>query len=898
MKCVLTCVIMGISILCFAQGEKKVTGSYQDKSLFLVIVDLEASTGLTFEYDDKEIENIKVSTSFRKMNLDIALKLILNNSGLMHEFTSPSTVIIKKDTGKIEYEAAAKKPTDFDFTLKGTIKDAKSGESLPFASITIYGSTNGAATNVDGYFTLFNVPSDTVILVIQYVGYRTEYFRLHPTMDKNNLTIKLDNSANELAELLILGEEEEQTINASTGVSQISMSPVQLNYLPSFGEKDIFRSLQLLPGISGSNESSSGLYVRGGTPDQNLILFDGFTVYHVDHLFGFFSAFNANAVKDIQLFKGGFDANYGGRLSSVVELTGKDGNTEEFNMGFGVSLLSVNAFAEAPFADGKGSFFVAGRRSFQSTFYNNIFDAFTQANQDNTGVQLPTGGPFGQQQVQPNTYFYDLNGKVTYRPTKRDIISLSFYNGQDNLDNSRNTDSNAFQRPGGFGGNEDLSFVRESTDLTKWGNWGTSAKWSRRWSENFYSNANLSYSQYFSERDRSNRTTITRADTTTENFNGTFEYNKLQDVTFKIDNEWKLSQSNQLEFGLQSTFNDIAYQFIQNDTISVLDRDDQGLTTSLYVQDKHTFGNQLILKGGLRASHYSLTNDVYLEPRASFTYLANDNIKIKGAWGQYYQTATRIVREDIQQGSRDFWLLANGDNIPIGYSQHFILGTSYETPTYLFDVEGYYKQLDGLSEYTTRLVPQGFGPDRTLEYEEFFYNGAGVAKGLEFLLQKKKGEFTGWASYTLGQVLYDFEAFGDEPFNANQDQTHELKIVANYKWRNWNFGATFIYATGRPYTAPTGYYEVDLLDNTSAAFFEVSDKNALRLPAYHRFDVSITNDFRLGNSKASLGMSLFNIYNRQNIWYKEYEVIEGELLITDVTLLNFTPSLFFTWQLK
>jgi hypothetical protein len=875
----------------------KVSGNFKNQSMFLVFAILETDARIKFEYKEEDIQDLKVTALFKKMPLDIAMGIILNNTDLAFEYKSPRTVIIIENKDKKKYEAAASKPKNFDFTLKGIIKDKDSGETLPFANVIVKGTNKGASTNVDGYFTMFNVPSDTSVLVIQYIGYRTKYFRLHPEMTKNNLVIEISNTANQLSEIIVISEAEEQTMNASTGVSQISVSPMQLNYLPSFGEKDIFRSLQLLPGISGSNESSSGLYVRGGTPDQNLILFDGFTVYHVDHLFGFFSAFNANAVKDIQLYKGGFEAKYGGRLSSVVELTGKDGNTEKLNMGFGASLLSVNAFVESPFAKGKGSFFVAGRRSFQSNFYNNLFTSFTEASQDASGTTQPTGGGrFGQQETQPNTYFYDLNAKVTYRPSDKDILSLSFYNGQDDLDNSRNTDASALGgRPGG---NTNVNFERTNTDLTKWGNWGASSKWSRRWNENFYTKSNLSYSQYFSERNRSDKTVVTRNDTTFTNNNGSYEYNNLQDVTLKIDNEWKLLPNNQMEFGFQSTYNDIEYEYTQNDTLSILSRLDQGMTNSVYLQDRHTFNNKLIIKGGIRASHYSVTNKFYVEPRASFTYLANDKIKVKGAWGRYNQMATRIVREDIQQGSRDFWLLANGDNIPVGYAEHFIAGTSYETPTYLFDVEGYYKNLDGLTEYTTRFIPEGFGRDRTLEYEELFYTGTGTAKGIEFLAQKKKGKFTGWVSYTLGEVLYDFEAFGSEPFHAVQDQTHEAKIVASYKWRNWNFGATFIYATGRPYTAPTGYYQVELLDNTLADFYEISDKNAVRLPDYHRLDFSVTNDFKLGNSNASIGASIFNVYNKRNVWYKEYEVIEGEMIETDVTLLNFTPSLFFNWQLR
>ena len=216
----------------------------------------------------------------------------------------------------------------------------------------------------------------------------------------------------------------------------------------------------------------------------------------------------------------------------------------------------------------------------------------------------------------------------------------------------------------------------------------------------------------------------------------------------------------------------------------------------------------------------------------------------------------------------------------------------------MVDVEAYFKNLDGLSEFSTRFVSQGVAGDRVVSFEEFFQTGTGIAKGVEFLLQRKVGRLTGWAGYTLGEVIYDFEAFGDEPFFANQDVTHELKLVGNYKMGNFSLGATFIYATGKPYTAPTGYYQLELLDGTYTEFFEVSDKNALRFDDYHRLDLSGTYDFNLENGTASLGLSLTNIYNRRNTWYNEYEVIEGELLETNVSLLGFTPSLFFNWTLR
>ncbi|MEM7654866.1 MAG: TonB-dependent receptor [Bacteroidota bacterium] len=879
----------------------KIRINYQDRPLDLIFLDLEINHRLDFSYEKEVIANVRITQNYPRKPFPEAMKLLLQGTGLGFSIESGRKISIfpaAEEPEEVipEYEGEA---TAFNLTIAGKISSKSTGESLPYANILVKGTQLGTTANVDGWFTLFDVPTDTSVLEIRYLGYQTTYLRLTPQANFDRLEVQMADRSTLLDAVELVADREEQLLQATSGISQIRVSPAQLATLPSFGEKDIFRSLQLLPGISGSNESSSGLYVRGGTPDQNLIQFDGFTVYHVDHLFGFFSAFNANAIKDVQLYKGGFDARFGGRISSVVELTGKEGNAKEFNIGGGLSLLSVNGFVESPFANGKGTFLVAGRRSFQSSFYNNLFESFTQNAPNNNNENLPGGGFGGRfaQQVEPNSYFYDLNAKVTYRPNDKDQFSLSFFNGEDDLDNSRNFDQNAFA--GRFGGGDsDVTFERNNTDLTKWGNWGSSLKWSRPWNDRLYTKAHLSYSNYYSERDRRDAVTIDRGDTTISRSSGSYEFNDLKDVSLKFDNEWKLTPNNQLEFGLQSTFFDIQYDYLQNDTINILNRDDTGLATTLYVQDEQLLFDRLRLQAGLRATHYSVTDEIYYEPRASLSFQLLDRLKLKGAWGHYYQFATRIVREDIQQGSRDFWVLANGDNLPISFAEHFIAGFSYETPEYLFDVEGYYKPMTGLSEYTTRFSGSGFGPNQQLNYEEFFFQGTGVARGVEFLAQKKAGALTGWLGYTLQEVLYDFEVFGDDPFPANQDQTHELKLVANYKWKKWDFSATFVYATGRPYTAPTGFYELDLLDGNTTSFFEVSEKNALRLPDYHRADLAATYHFQLGFTPASLGLSIFNVYNRANLWYKEYEVIESQLIETDISLLNFTPSLFFTWSLK
>ncbi len=882
----------------------KMKGQYQNRPLHLVLSDLETRYHLTFHFDREVVKQHRVTVSFRQSSLGETMKLLLADTPFSYLIGQDRTIALARGTRPSAAEVSPSvRPRRRMCTVSGVVRDQATGERLPFAHVLLAREGRGTETNADGYFTLFHVPSDTHTLLIEYLGYQPTRFRLHPSLDMANLDIPVSEAGVELTTIMVRASAEDQMIRASTGVSQVGFSPAALSTLPSYGEKDIFRSLQLLPGISGTNESSSGLFVRGGTPDQNLILLDGFTVYHVDHLFGFFSAFNAQAVKDIQLHKGGFDAEFGGRLSSVVEMTGKDGNTESFNLGLGASLLSVNGYLEAPFAGGRGSMLLAGRRSFQSGFYTDLFDAFTGSDGNNNIPQGRAGGrfaQFGQQQVRPNSYFYDLNAKVTYRLGRNDVLSLSFYNGEDDLDNSRLTDSNSFGGLGGrFGGGAaNFSFTSDNIDLSNWGNVGSSLKWSRKWNEHLYSRATISYSNYFSERDRRNQTTVTREDSSFTRNAGSYEINDLRDFTAKLDHEWKISQNNQIDFGMQFTHNDIAYDYTQNDTLNLIGRDDQGTTTAIYLQDKMTFSDDLIVKFGTRGSYYSPTDNSYLEPRASLTYLLNDRIKVKAATGKYFQFANRIVREDIQQGSRDFWLLADDDRIPIGEAVHFIAGAAYESPSWFLDVEAYHKDLDGLSEYSTRFTPSGRGPDRVLNYEEFFYTGQGMAQGVEFLLQKKVGRLTGWVGYTLGRVKYDFEAFGEEPFFANQDQTHELKIVGNYKWGRWNFSGTFIYATGRPYTAPTGYYEIPLIDGSSENFFEVSSKNGLRLPDYHRLDLSATYQCYLGNSKATLGLSLINLYDRSNIWYKEYEVVEGELFETNISLIDFTPSFFVTWDLK
>jgi len=877
---------MIISLLSAQEAEKLIIDkSYYATTVSAVLRDLSNSYGLYVDYNMKDVKGMSVNPRHYNLPLGEFLETIFKDTDIQYKIVENQVQIRKKGDALTLKDKKYKHKTDF--TLSGEVINKVTGEALAFAQLIIKDTKTGTTCNVDGYFTLFHVPTDTSQLVVSYVGYKKRTVFLTPRKVNNKFVIELMPESQQLDDVTIVGERED-LMQLSEKISMVTITPKEIAALPSLGEKDIFRTFQLLPGVSGSNEGSAGLYVRGGTPDQNLILYDGFTVYHVDHLFGMFSAFNSNAIMDVQLYKGGFESQYGGRLSSVMDIVGKDGSDKNFNLGADISFLSFNAFTEFPVGE-KMTFMFAFRRSFQSALYDKFFDNFSSTETTQTQTTgAPGGGRMGRQQTttEPASYFYDLNGKLSYKPNDIDILSISFFNGKDVLDNSRNISRS-------FGGNEVSGGIN---DLTDWGNWGSSLKWSRKWNSKFYSNALVSYSNYFSLRDRlSENTRMNEDDEYETSIKGTLEDNNLQDFSFKIDNEWDLGLKNHVEFGVQANYFDVRYDYTRDDTIVIQDKDDQGVLTAFYLQDTWNPISRLSITPGVRLSYFSKTNKAYIEPRFSASYSLTEKFKLKAAWGQYYQFVQRVIREDIQTGSKDFWMLADGENVPVSSAQHYIAGFAYETGDYLFDVEAYYKSLNGLTEYTLRYIPQ-FG---STDYNEYYYEGDGFSQGVEFLVQKKFGNLSGWLGYTLGEVIYEFPVYGDEPFPASHDVTHEFKAVGMYNWKGWIFSATWIFATGKPYTEPLGGYQVDLPDGTTEDFILVGPKNGSRYPDYHRLDIAVTKNVKFGGmGVGSLSFSLFNVYNRQNVWYKEFELDEGELIETDVTLLGITPNVTLSFKIR
>ena len=781
--------------------------------------------------------------------------------------------------------------------LNGYVLDKESGEAMPYANVLVKDSPWGTMTNSDGYFALDGIPKEKISIMVTYIGYETITESLTvEQLEDGPLSLKISPKALQGKTVEVVAETYE-IFQPSKTLGKMTLSTRNITTLPSIGEVDIFNSLKLLPGISGIGNGKSGIYVRGGTPDQNLVILDGMTVYHVDHFFGMFSAFNANAIKDVQVYKGGFPAKYGGRLSSVLELTGKRGGTEQ-GFSIGGSLLSGSMSYQTPVFNGLGSWIVTARRSYtdilQSGTYGNIYEFVTGTEANSNSQSNFRGGAF-QQDVIPSFFYYDLNSKLSLNPTGRDILSLSFYTGRDYLDKSRELD---FSRFGGGSANGTEFETRVDENLSDWGNIGASFKWGHQWYL-MYTNLLISGSQFNSifERNLSvNGSNVVGGNSEGGAIGlGAFaqnEYNKVNDYAIRLDNRLPIGNKNDVEFGFLLNTIKTAYEANVSDSISIVNISSTSDIGAIYVQDNWKITEKLDFSLGWRSTYFSLTNQFYNAPRIAFGLDLLSNLTLKGAWGYYYQFINTITNEEVLTGAKEFWL-SSDENILPNFAEHSLIGLSYETENYLLEVEGYYKGLENLVEFSRRFQDNA-------DHNNYFFFGEGTTRGLEFLAQKKRGEITGWVSYTLGQAINTFPNLnGDKSFYANHDRNHELKLVGTYKiGKSWTLSSTYMFASGNPYTAPMNQYSLTMLDDETLGYIHVGEKNGSRLADYNRVDVSISRNWESEYGVTEGGISLYNMFNNKNISYRDYDLDISPIIASDVNMLGFTPTIFVNFKLR
>jgi hypothetical protein len=781
-------------------------------------------------------------------------------------------------------------------TISGYLKDSVTNEFLIGATVRLANTSVGVSSNDYGFYSL-QADKGKITLQVDYIGYEQKVITLNLTTN-TTLDILLSEKRQTLSEVVVSSTKANQRI-VSTEMSTEKLTAKDIKQIPMvLGEADVIKSIQLLPGVSAPNEGSGGFNVRGGSADQNLILLDEAIVYNPSHLFGFFSVFNADALKDATIYKGGIPSKYGGRLSSVLDIRMREGSNKKFSATGGIGLLSSRVTLETPLGKvhengANGSMLISGRRSYADIFLPLFPDTTINRNK---------------------LYFYDLNFRSNYRLSTKDRVFLSGYFGRDRID-----------VPNGFG--------------NSWGNITGTLRWNHLFSSKLFMNVSTIYSNY---------------DYEIKFYPGnSFKWqSSLSNLNFKTDFDFYANEKHNIKFGLGSiyyTFNpgNITPFGSKSSVVATNNPLKYALENYAYLQDDYKINSNLSVMYGLRISNFAqlanesipvynndqpvvfnptinnyqkgtvksynkskrntwLNNSYGLEPRINVNYQISESASIKTGYNRMFQyihllsTATSPTPLDIYTPSSSFIKPQISDQIASGYFKN-IKDNKYE-----LSVEGYYKWMQNQFDFI-----DGASPLLNNSPETILLNGSARSYGLEFMVKKGEGRFTGWISYTLSKAERKTPGINGgrginngEYYATNYDKPHNLAVTANYKLsEKWSFSANFIFQSGRPITYPESKYTFNGLSVP-----EYSERNAHRLPAYHRLDVSATLKGKESKRlKSQWVFGIYNIYNRQNaanITFREsvtlnnnnYEVGTGINKAYKLTYFGIVPSVSYEFK--
>jgi hypothetical protein len=751
------------------------------------------------------------------------------------------------------------------YTISGTVKDAASGEILIGATIKIKElPQSGVTSNSYGFYSLLSAPADAYTLSVTYVGYTT-VLRTVALHNDVVLNVALSEGAG-LNEVVVNARapNNDNVASPQMGVDKLDMS--QINNVPVLlGERDILKTISLLPGVKSANEGNTGFYVRGGASDQNLILLDEAIVYNASHLFGFFSTFNSDAIKDVSLYKGNMPAQYGGRLSSVLDIKMDEGNNKDYGIEGGLGLISSRIKVEGPIIKDRGSFMISARRTY--------IDLFLKASSDTTikGSSL---------------YFYDLNAKVNYHFNDKNTIYLSGYFGKDVL-GLKNT----------FG--------------TNWGNATGTLRFNHLFSSKLFSNTSLIYSNY-------NYAIISQL--TNNEFTAV---SKITDIDLKEDMQYFTGNKHNLRFGADVLHHNLAPGSITSSSNSSFNSRSierrYGLETAAYISDEWQISHNVTLLYGTRISGITLfgpgtfssyddgrntissktyqSGDVVksyfnLEPRLSASYTLNDQTSVKASYNRNTQNI-HILSNSNSSEPTDLYVMSSNnikpeisDQVSTGYFRNF------KDNVFEFSTEVYYKWLHNQIDYK-----DGAQLILNQDVESQLVYGTGRAYGIEVYLKKKYGRFNGWISYTLSKTERKFAAINHgNYYPATQDRTNDVSAVGIYKLnKRWSFSGTFVYATGSAVTYPSGKYITGGLTT-----FYYSQRNGYREPPDSRLDLGATLEGKLHKKyHSSWTFGIYNLYDHRNpyaITFRDSKTKKGTTEAVETNLFGRIPSV--TWNFK
>ena len=833
--------------------------SYYDNSLKNALDSLVAVYDLNIVYRDQLVNRINISAECNNCSSDEAINSLLKNTSLGWEKNKSQYIIVNNSTNK---------------TISGYIIDGNTGEYIPHANIFIKDRYLGVMSDEYGFFNLSGEIDVTDTLIISYIGYHPLKINNYDDIINFELMPKIIGS-----ETINIYGEKIEFLQRSTNFAELSFSPRHIKNLPNIGETDIFRSLQLLPGIQMGNTGFAGLYIRGGTPDQNHIILDGMTIYQVDHFFGFFSSINSNIVKDVQIYRSSFPAKYGGAISSIIDITGKSGSTKKKKLDLFTNMLSAGFAYQQPLSK-RGSFIFAARRSFtdqyQTKLHDNICDFLTSGTGLNIGTELPSDTISYKSEYLPNFYFYDINGKFTYLPTKQDIISISFYEGKDYLGEEKN-----FDFPLDSIGVDQVRI----NEKTRWGNNGVSGKWLHRWSEKVNTQLFFSNTKYHSNHLLNSYWNI---DNITTPVYLSQDENQITDKRYRFKSRYNFNQNHIIEAGISNTIYRTDYSVQLGDSVIFIDESINGNLFESYIQDKWFVSPNIEILLGVRSEKFSKSKENYFDPRLAATYRLSNNFSIKVSGGRTHQYLNRFSNDLITNGSKFVWLIPNNFMKPMSSLQKNF-GVEYNSPDIFISLDMYNKILNNVSDFSQLVFPVDTYSKIT---SNLIFQGDGQANGVEIFLRKKNGLLRGWASYSYGITQCKFpELNGGEVFPADHDRTHELKSTLIGSIRKWTLSVTGIISSGRVYT-PNDNLMIRQNENANYTLqAEPGTRNSKRLPYVQRIDISLNRSMSFMEKKLDLGLSIFNVFNRQNISHRSYNLSVDPFISTDVVMLGFTPTI-------
>ena len=754
--------------------------------------------------------------------------------------------------------------------ISGFISDSSSAEALIGANVILQETGQGMATDINGYYIIQDITPGDYVLMVSYVGFKLKKVKLKISDGQSiKLDISLSEDVVELTQIEVTAEQIQRKSNIQP--SKINLSPRMMKAAPALAEPDLFRTIQALPGVLTTSEFSTGLVIRGGNTDQNLILLDGVTVYNPSHLGGIFSNFIVDGVKEAELIKGAYNAEYGGRLSAVLNIISREGNQKKFEGKANLSLLSAQATIEGPFY--KGAWVFSGRR----TYFDKIFQ------------NVPTIPPY---------YFYDIQSHIYTDLTSKDRLSLSFYNGVDDL-------------------------LFDTFGLTgRWGNRTVSAQYRRVFSEKLIGNFLYANSLFFTEFGLGGS-------------NGLVSDNQIDDATVAANFSWFKSSESTLKFGAQIKNLGFLYTNSFNDSLQ-FEINTKPKEFANYMKLKYSASKRLILEPGLRINLYDVYSDsIFPDLRFGMKYLLNDNRYLNFSVGNYHQFIATF-QDDYNPNILDQWIAVDNSVSPAKSSQIVLGYEEYIKDLYKIQVEGYYKDIKNLFTFEeSRATTDEAISDSVLS--DIVTPSDGYAYGLELFAQKMSGRLSGWLAYTfsvsrksMNSIFYEDE----EEYYNSWDRTHSFSALGNYIFNNkWDMNWKLSLQSGQAYTPIIGYYNQILPEGPDEVYRTIpGTRNSARYKPYSRLDLGMVYHTKLFGSKMDIYVQVINVFNRKNTFRKTYNIgsiyngidddgdwdkdkhdsngngkpdvgeqnvdesDEGRLQVNNISLFPIIPTIGFSWE--